>query len=167
MTTTIDFKNTEIAFAHLTNKELKKSAWLFSMMNRPLIAKYAPRLALWAVEYNIPFAETMVKKTIFDQFVGGTTLLDSQPDIEKLGKHNTLTILDYGAEGKESETDFNLTMNENIKAIDFASRSVKTVPVISSKITGLARFALLERIQSAQTLSRDEVFEYRNALKPN
>ncbi|MCB0523970.1 MAG: proline dehydrogenase family protein [Saprospiraceae bacterium] len=165
MTTTIDFKNTEIAFAHLTNKELKKSAWLFSMMNRPLIAKYAPRLALWAVEYNIPFAETMVKKTIFDQFVGGTTLLDSQPDIEKLGKHNTLTILDYGAEGKESETDFNLTMNENIKAIDFASRSVKTVPVISSKITGLARFALLERIQSAQTLSRDEVFEYRNALK--
>ena len=56
-------------------------------------------------------------------------------------------------------------MNENIRAIDFAARSVKTAPVVSSKITGLARFGLLERIQSAQTLTREEVMEYRNALK--
>lgn len=161
----IDFSNTEIAFAHLTNVELKRTAWLFSMMNKPWLVKYGSALALWAVENGIPTAEWAVKKTVFSQFVGGTTLLDSQPTIERLAEYNTLTILDYGAEAKETELDFNHTMNENIRAVDFASRSMKTVPVISTKVTGLMRFGLLERIQSAETLNRDEVSEYRNALK--
>lgn len=163
--TTIDFSNTEIAFAHLSNKELKKTAWLFNMMNKPWLVKYGSKLALWAVENRIPFAEWVVKNTVFQQFVGGTTLLDSQPSIERLAAHNTLTILDYGAEAKETELDFNHTMNENIRAIDFAARSVKSIPVISTKVTGLMRFGLLERIQSAETLTREEVAEYRNALK--
>jgi len=165
MTTTIDFSNTEIAFAHLSDKELKQSAWLFSMMNKPWLVNYGSKLALWSVENGIPLAETAVKMTVFKQFVGGTTLLDSQPAIERLAEYNTLTILDYGAEAKETELDFNHTMNENIRAIDFAARSVKSAPIISTKITGLARFGLLERIQSAQSLSREEVIEYRNALK--
>lgn len=163
--TKIDFSNTEIAFAHLSNQELQKTAWLFQMMNKPWLVKYGSALALWAVENNIPLSEWAVKKTIFSQFVGGTTLLDSQPSIERLADFKTLTILDYGAEAKETELDFNHTMNENIRAIDFASRSVKSIPVISTKVTGLIRFGLLERMQSAQALSRDELSEYRNALK--
>jgi Proline dehydrogenase len=163
--TAIDFSNTEIAFAHLSDAELKKTAWLFSMMNKPWLVKYGSKLALWAVENGIPLSEWAVKKTVFSQFVGGTTLLDSQPSIEHLAQHNTLTILDYGAEAKETELDFNHTMNENIRAIDFAARSVKTVPVVSTKVTGLARFGLLERIQSAEALTREEIAEYRNVLK--
>jgi len=161
---TVDFSNTEIAFAHLSDRELKKTAWLFSMMSKPWLVKYGSGLGLWAVERGLPFAETVVKNTIFEQFVGGTTLLDSQPSIERLAAHNTLTILDYGAEVKETETDFNYTMNENIRAIDFASRSAH-IPVVSTKVTGLARFGLLERIQAAQTLTREELGEYRNVLK--
>ncbi len=163
--TTLDFSNTEIAFAHLSDKELKKAAWLFSMMNKPWLVKYGSALALWTVENGIPFAEWAVRKTVFQQFVGGTTLLDSQPSTEKLAKYNVLTILDYGAEAKETELDFNHTMRENIRAIDFASRSVRSIPIISTKVTGLIRFGLLERIQSAETLNREELSEYRNALK--
>ena len=73
--TTIDFSNTEIAFAHLSDKELKKTAWLFNLMNKPWLVKYGSKLALWAVENGIPLAEWAVKKTVFHQFVGGTTLL--------------------------------------------------------------------------------------------
>jgi proline dehydrogenase len=36
---------------------------------------------------------------------------------------------------------------------------------VSTKLTGLARFGLLERIQSAEMLTREELGEYRNALK--
>ena len=161
---TVDFSNTEIAFAHLSDRELKKTAWLFNMMSKPWLVKYGSGLGLWAVEHGLPFAETVVKNTVFEQFVGGTTLLNSQPNIERLAAHNTLTILDYGAEAKETETDFNYTMNENIRAIEFASRS-EHIPVVSTKVTGLARFGLLERIQSAQTLTREELSEYRNVLK--
>ncbi len=161
---TVDFSNTEIAFAHLSDQELKKTAWLFNMMSKPWLVKYGSGLGLWAVEHGLPFAETVVKNTVFEQFVGGTTLLNSQQNIERLAAHNTLSILDYGAEAKETEGDFNYTMNENLRAIDFASRS-EHIPVVSTKVTGLARFGLLERIQSAQTLTREELSEYRNVLK--
>lgn len=160
----VDFSNTEIAFSHLNHRELKKTAWLFRMMNKPWLVKYGSQLALFAIEYRLPFAERIVKNTVFAQFVGGTTLLDSQRNIDHLAQFNVLTVLDYGAEGKESEQDFNYTMNENLRAIDFASRS-KHIPVVSSKITGLARFGLLERIQNATTLTREELSEYRNVLK--
>ncbi|MFN4080877.1 MAG: proline dehydrogenase family protein [Saprospiraceae bacterium] len=159
-----DFDNTEIAFAHLDDHALKHTAWLFGLMNKPFIVKYGSALGLWAVENKLPFAERAVKATIFDQFVGGRTLLDCQRAIEHLARHGVMTILDYGAEAKETEKDFNQTMNENLRAIDFASRNGH-IPVVSAKITGLARFGLLERIQSAERLSREELREYRNALK--
>jgi len=160
----VDFSNTEVAFSHLTDEELRKTAWLFRLMSKPWLVKYGSGPTLWAVENNLPFIERIVRNTVFEHFVGGATLLDSQHNTERLAAQNVLTILDYGAEGKESEQDFNYTMNENLRAIDFASRS-KHIPVVSTKVTGLARFGLLERIQSAQTLTRDELNEYRNVLK--
>ncbi|MEZ4943598.1 MAG: proline dehydrogenase family protein [Saprospiraceae bacterium] len=160
----VDFSNTAIAFAHLSDRELKKMAWLFRLISHPWLARIGTGLALFAVKYRLPFAETIVKKTVFEQFVGGTTLLDSQRNIERLAASGVLTVLDYGAEGKESELDFNYTMNENLRAIDFASRSPH-IPVVSSKVTGLARHGLLERIQAARKLTRDELNEYRNVLK--
>lgn len=160
----IDFSNTEYAFGHLSNKELRKMAWLFNLMSKPWLVKYGSSLGLWAVENNLPFADKVVKNTIFEQFCGGVTLLDCQKSIDKLTKTGTLTVLDYGAEAKESENDFNHTMNENIRAVEYASRS-QHIPVVSTKITGLARFGLLEQIQSADTLTREELLEYRNVLK--
>ncbi len=160
----VDFSNTAIAFAHLSDQELKKTAWLFRLISHPWLARIGTWLALFAVKYRLPFAEAIVKKTVFEQFVGGTTLLDSQRNIERLAASNVLTVLDYGAEGKESELDFNYTMNENLRAIDFASRSPH-IPVVSSKVTGLARHGLLERIQAARKLTREELNEYRNVLK--
>ncbi len=160
----VDFSNTEIAFSHLDDRHLKKTAWLFDMMNRPWLVKYGSKLGLWAVENRLPFAEKVVKQTIFDQFCGGTTLLDCQDNIDLLAANNTLTILDYGAEAKETEKDFNYTMNENLRAIEYASRS-KHIPVVSTKVTGLARFGLLENIQADRTLTREELGEYRNVLK--
>ncbi|MBX2891709.1 MAG: proline dehydrogenase family protein [Saprospiraceae bacterium] len=133
-------------------------------MSKPWLVKHGSKLALWAVTNRLPFAETIVKNTVFQQFVGGTTLLGCQPNIDRLAAHNTLTILDYGAEAKETELDFNHTMNENIRAIDFASRS-KHIPVVSTKVTGLARFHLLEKVQHRPTLTREELSEYRNVLK--
>jgi proline dehydrogenase len=160
----IDFSNTEIAFSHLSDVELRNSAWLFNMMNKAWLVKYGSPLALWTVRTNVPFARKVVKATIFDQFVGGRTLLECQKAIDRLWVYNTLTVLDYGAEAKETAQDFNNTMNENMRAIDFAATS-KSTPVISTKLTGLGRFELFERMQNTEHLSKDELQEYRIMLK--
>jgi proline dehydrogenase len=160
----LDFSNTENAFSNKSDKELKKTAWMFRMMNNPMLVKLGSPIALKSVEWGLPFAEKIIQNTIFQQFCGGTTLLNSSKTVERLAKVYTKTILDYGVEAKETEDEFNKTMNENIRAIEFASKS-KDIPFISVKITGLARFELLEKIQNNAPMTEDEKNEYFNASK--
>ena len=160
----VDFSNTEVAFAHKNDKELKKAAWLFSMMNKRWLVDTLSPIGLFTVKMKFPFVSSIVKATIFEQFVGGTTLLDSQGSIDMLFNKKVQSILDYGAEAKSSEKDFNFTMNECIRAIDFAATN-ESVPVVSAKITGLARFGLLEDIQKGVSLDKETRREYRNILK--
>ncbi|MFK7983384.1 MAG: proline dehydrogenase family protein [Saprospiraceae bacterium] len=160
----IDFNNTAIAFSGKTDKQLKKMTRLFQLMNQSWLVNIGSKIGVAALNLNLPFVEKTIKHTIFEQFCGGTTLLDSQPTITELSNLKTLTILDYGAEAKISELDFNGTMNEMIRAIDFAEQS-KSVPVISMKITGISRFALLEKIQNGEALTEAEKTEFKNVNK--
>lgn len=160
----VDFSNTKVAFEHKSDKALKKAAWLFSVMNKKWLVDTLSPLGIFAVKMRLPFAQAAVKATIFEQFVGGTTLLESQKAIDELYDNKVQSILDYGAEAKSSEKDFNFTMNECIRAIDFAATN-ESVPVVSSKITGLARFGLLEDIQKGKNLTKEMRREYRNVLK--
>ncbi|MBK7873793.1 MAG: proline dehydrogenase family protein [Saprospiraceae bacterium] len=159
-----DFSNTEIAFAGKSDDELRKSARLFALMNKHWLVGIGSKLGVAAIKMHLPFVEQIVKNTIYEQFCGGTTLLETQKTIQKLQKQQVFTILDYGAEAKEKEEDFNHTMNETIRAIEFASKT-PGVPIVSSKISGLARFGLLEAIQRGDALSRESRSEYKNVLK--
>ena len=163
-TNVVDFSNTEIAFADKSDKELKEAAWLFSMMNKPWVTNWGSQFGAWAVKWRLPFTESVTHRTIFKQFCGGRTLLESQDTITRLYNNNVQSILDYGAEAKSTEEEFNKTMNENIRAIEFAATN-QSVPVISTKITGLARFGLLEKMQGDEDLTKEENQEYKNVLK--
>ncbi len=161
----LDFSNTEIAFSYKSDRELKKAGWLFSLMNKTWLVNPLSDLGMLAMKMRLPFTQKIVKETMFDQFVGGRTLLECTPSIEKLYEYEILTFLDYGAEGKESEKDFNKTMNENIRAIEYATANTST-PIVVTKISGLARFELLESIQEKRDdLPSDIVQEYKNVIK--
>lgn len=160
----VDFTNTEVAFADRSDKDLKKMAWLFGLMNKHWLVGLGSKIGLAAVKLRLPFVKTAVKNTIFEQFCGGTTLLNAQPTIDRLYKSNVLAILDYGAEGKETEEDFNLTMNETIRAIEFAATN-KSAPMVSCKVTGLARLGLLESMSCNESLTEEEKGAYKNVLK--
>ena len=160
----VDFSNTEIAFSHKSIKELKKTLWLFSLMNKKWLVDLLSNLGLIALKLRFPFVQSIIKSTIFEQFVGGTTLLESQKTIDLLYTNRVQSILDYGAEGKKTELDFNNTMNECIRAIEFAGNN-ESVPVVSTKITGMARNKLLEKIQKGESFNKETRIEYRNILK--
>ena len=160
----VDFSDTKTAFAQKSDEALKKAAWIFGLMNRHWLVGIGSKVGLAAIRMQLPFAERMVKNTIFEQFCGGTTLLNAQPAIERLYNQGVYGALDYGVEGKETEEDFNNTMNEVLRAIHFAARR-ESVQVVSAKITGIARFGLLEAIQRGETFTKESRAEYKNVLK--
>lgn len=160
----VDFSNTQIAFSFKSDTELKRTAFLFRMMNSPALVKIFSFLGLWAIKLRLPLTEFLIKKTIFKQFVGGDNILKCQKTIDMLYHFDTLTILDYGAEGKTSEDDLDGVMYENLRAIEMAA-SNNSVPVISTKITGLVRNEILEKLHAGIALTKHEQELHQHLLE--
>ena len=142
----ISFDNTEFAFEYKSDRQLKKSRFLFSLMGKPWLVKLGTRLAPWSIRAGLP-VKGLIRRTIFDQFVGGETLEETAVVAKRLGEFNVQVILDYGVEGKEGENNFDNACEEFIRVINYASTQ-PNIPFMSVKVTGFARFALLEKMDS-------------------
>ena len=143
--TIISFDNTECAFAAKSNAELKKANFLFGLMGNPLLVNAALKITPLAIKWQIPFTKTLIRQTIFKQFVGGETLEETARVVDKLQQYNVQVILDYGVEGKEGEENFEHARDEFKKVIDYAATQAN-IPFMSVKVTGFARFSLLEKL---------------------
>lgn len=145
----ISFDNTEYAFAYKTNKELNRAHFLFSTMGSPLLVKLGLGIMPAAIKFNLPFTRTLIRTTIFRQFVGGETLEETAAVADKLEEYAVQVILDYGVEGgEEGEDGFDHACDEFIKVINYAATQ-HNIPFMSIKVTGIVRFGLLEKIDSS------------------
>ncbi|HWR32186.1 MAG TPA: proline dehydrogenase family protein [Chitinophagaceae bacterium] len=140
----LSFDNTEYAFRYKSDKELKRARFLFSLMGKAWIVKPGIKLAPWSVKIGLP-VKGLIRKTIFSQFVGGETIEQTAPVTNKLNEYNVKVILDYGVEGKEGEENFENACQVFIKVINYAATQ-PNIPFMSVKVTGFARFALLEKM---------------------
>ena len=154
-----DFTNTQIAFQAKSDQELKETVWLFEVMNKSWLVDIGSTLTKAAIFFRLPLVEPVLKRTIFKHFCGGINLLDCQEYIDSLYKHNTLTILHYGAEAKSTEEDIERTKEELIRSAELAA-SNNSVPVISCKLTALVDNEILERKQSNSLSSEGDLREY-------
>ena len=93
----------------------------------------------------------IIRKTIFKQFVGGETLEETAAVGEVLGKYGVQVILDYGVEGKQGEDNFDQATEEFIRVVEYAATQTN-IPFISIKVTGLARYGLLQTLNEAPRL---------------
>ncbi len=155
----LSFEDTGVAFAYKTDGELKKASWLFSLINSNFVTTLGTRLTPWAFKIGLPI-RGIIRATIFSQFCGGETLEECAATIKKLTKYHVETILDYGVEAKETEEEFEKTANEISKAILFAAQN-HHVSFVSIKVTGIAAFGLLEKLNANKVLSADEQVEWQ------
>jgi proline dehydrogenase len=146
----ISFDNTENAFAYKTDKELKGARFLFKTMEFPWFVQVGMRLTPFIMKTGLP-VHGIIRKTIFKQFVGGETLEETAEVGAVLGKYGVQVILDYGVEGKQGEENFDHATEEFIRVINYAATQTN-IPFISVKITGLARFGLLQTLDEAPRL---------------
>lgn len=143
----ISFDNTEFAFQYKTDRELKKARFLFSVMGKGWLVKLGTRITPWAIKAGLP-VKGIVRNTIFAQFVGGETLEQTAVVAKKLGEYNVKVILDYGVEGgDDGEQGFDHSTEEFIRVINYAATQ-PNIPFMSIKVTGFARFSLLEKLDA-------------------
>jgi len=162
MNTSISFDDTAIAFAHLSDRELDEAHFLFSTMQYGGLVKLGTYLTPLAIKMGLP-VNGAIRKTIFKQFVGGETLEETTTAVEKLARSGVQVILDYGVEGKEGEAAFEHGCNEFIRVIKYAGTQ-KSIPFISIKVTGFARFGLLEKLDSLMQAADHPVLHSRYNL---
>lgn len=155
----ISFDNTEIAFSAKTDSDLSRSYWLFRLVSNSGFVKAGKHLTSFAINSGLPI-KGLIKSTIFKQFCGGETIEECQRTIDLLGRYGIGTILDYSVEGKDSEKDFDNCADETIRTIERAE-SEKNIPFSVFKVTGMGRFALLEKVSSKSKLSEPELEEYQ------
>lgn len=154
----LSFDNTEIAFSGKTNKDLERSYWLFKLVSNSTFVSIGKSLTTFAIKTRLPI-KSLIKATIFKQFCGGETIEECDHTIKELERFKIGTILDYSVEGKETEEDFDACASETIATITRA-RNSKSIPFCVFKVTGLARFELLEKVSRRDNLSDDEKKEY-------
>ncbi len=154
----INFDNTEIAFRNKTNGELNQAYWLFKIISSNFLTQVGPPITNFLLNVGFPI-KGAIKATIFKQFCGGETIEECEKTIEQLSLGNVGTILDYSVEGEDEEEVFDFTCEEIIRTINRADGDPR-VPITVFKITGIGRFALLEKLDAKQDLTPVETEEF-------
>lgn len=158
MRTLPQFDNTEIAFKHKSTGSLRQAQALFASMGSPFLTKWGTRLTSAALRLKLP-VKGLIKNTLFKQFCGGESMEEAATTAAALTPYGIGVVLDYSVEGAEGEEAFDTAVPEFIRAIEYAS-SRPAVPFIAVKVTGFARFSLLEKVHSGEKLSEAETAEY-------
>lgn len=143
-----DFNNTEQAFAHLTDGELRKAHFLFQTVGNPQLVKIGKVLMNIALKLRIPVGWA-IRPTIYAHFCGGESIEKSADTVEKLAASNVRTILDYSAEGKDNEKDLDATCEEILRTVR-AAKGDDRMAFNVFKVTGVAANHLLEKVSSGK-----------------
>ena len=133
---------------------------IFSLVNHPLISSLATTMARVSLQWKLP-VKGLIKYTVFEHFCVGETIDQSEKTIQNLSKFKIGTILDYSVEGEENEGAFDHTAQEIIDTIEKAKNN-PAIPFSVFKVTGLAPFDLLEKVQAKEKLSAEEVVAWEH-----
>ncbi len=154
----LEFNNTKISFNYKSNFDLKRAYFLFKLLSLGYISKFSRKLLKTLVWMNFPI-DSLVKKTVYAQFCGGTDILDCVEVINNLKKSNVYSILDYSIEGSVNENDFENSINKCLKILE-ECKSKNLSKFIVFKPSAVGRFELYEKITSNSVLSETESREW-------
>lgn len=157
----LSFDNTEYAFAHKSDQEVRKSYRIFSMMQFSFLVRLGSFLAPIALKLKIPIRWAILP-TIFEQFCGGETLKEVAKTADFLKEYDVECALDYGVEASAGEDNYDQAVKELQTAINYAG-SEPGIPMVSLKATGYCRTTLLEKIHLKQDLEEEEKAEWQRA----
>ena len=158
------FDNTKVAFSIKSDSELDRAFYLFEMIKREPLVKIGTVVTKFALKTHLP-VEGIIRSTVFDHFCGGVTEKDCMPIIDRMYAKNVHSVLDYSAEGKEIDSQFDLAMEKTLNTIKFGKEK-DSIPFAVFKPTGLGSLALFKKKTASITLSEEEEQAWENGQDP-
>jgi len=145
----INFEDTKTAFRIKSDRDLRRAYILFKLISYPILVKIGNPVIKVCSALRIPVG-WIVKPTAFKHFVGGSTLKECEPAVEKLKTANVYSILDYSVEGKENEKAINAALEETLRAVKNAG-SNPDIPFAVFKPTAFGSHHALELLSGEST----------------
>lgn len=157
-----NFENTAIAFELKSDSQLERAYFLFKMIaNEPLV-RIGTAVTNFAIKAHLP-VEGLIRATVFDHFCGGVNEEDCLPIIDKMYEKGVCSILDYSAEGKEVDNQFDFAMEKTLEVLDFVKEK-DAIPFAVFKPTGFGRFKLFEMVSAGLELTDDQQAEWNRIV---
>lgn len=147
----INTQNTEIAFKHKSDANLKKTMLVFWLLKYPKLVSFLAFGANLILKYNLPL-KFLIRHSIFKVFCAGETLNEAFYTINDLQKHKIKSVLDYVSENESNATGYDLNAERIIKNINTIAMS-NPDNYVSIKITGLEDLDFLKRVNDFSNIA--------------
>lgn len=141
-----DFSDTKLAFRHLSDGNLNRGRLLFELLSRPWLVALGSVFARLALFIHFPI-RWAIRPTVYAQFCGGEDIDECEDTIEMLYASGVKTILDYSAEGVDSEEELDTTCSEVLKTVAAAGVDPRHAFAVF-KPSGLSSNSLLMKNKS-------------------
>ena len=153
-----NFENTAIAFELKSDSQLERAYFLFKMISIEPLVKIGTALTNVAIKAHLP-VEGLIRTTVFDHFCGGVNEKDCLPIIDNMYGNGVYSVLDYSAEGKSVDNQFDFAMEKTLEILDFVKEK-DALPFAVFKPTGFGRFKLFEKVTAGTKLTEKEQAEW-------
>lgn len=155
------FDDTSVAFSDRTDAEVRRAKWLFTLVGSPTLVKVGSPLLNLALRLHLP-VKGLIRNTVFGHFCGGEDIPSCSDTVDRLYRSRIHSLLDFSAEGKDTEADHDRVLREVMLTIHNAADD-RRIPFAVFKCTGLVRFGLLLRLSAGDPLTQEEKTEWGRA----
>lgn len=141
----IDLNNVENAFSYKSDKELRNTLFIFKLIQKPKLVKILTKTANLILNYKLPL-KFVLKNTVFKVFCAGQNRREASETMAKLKSYGVNTVLDYVAEGDNTNESFIKNLNTILKNIDFVS-SQSNDSFVGVKLSGLEDVEFIKQVE--------------------
>jgi proline dehydrogenase len=157
----INFSDTAIAFASKSNRDLAWARRLFAVIQNPFLVKTGKVFLKIALFIKFPIGWIM-KPTLYRHFVGGETIDECLPTVQKMAQLNVKSILDYSVEGADSEKEFDAVHQEIARTIVMAAENPNIIFAVFKPTALVFPSILKKRGFDKFELSTEEKLAFEN-----
>jgi proline dehydrogenase len=151
----IDLNNVQTAFVYKSDSELRKSLLIYKLIQKPFLVKYLSKTAGLILKYKLPL-KFVLKNTVFELFCAGQNRDEASQTMAKLKMHGVNTVLDYVAEGDNSDESFKVNLNTILTNILFVSDQ-STDAFVGVKLSGLEDVDFIKLVELNKGTFSDKI----------